>query len=160
MTKRKDPIVQIPESLCKRKRRLKSVDIEELESGQESHDVRKRAKLGRDIFDLGDNASTASLHADDSPRPMNIIIGAPGGVDCNEEVETKNKAINSSKVSAQLKSKSTSTKRKVRVQVTTVDVYLTAVLTVLSRRRCSKDSQVQVTSAKICLTAGFTNLIG
>jgi hypothetical protein len=98
MTKCKDPIVQIPKSLCKRRRRLESVDIEGLESGQESHDVRKRAKLGWDIFDLGDNASTASLHANDSLRPMNIIIGAPRGVDCNEEVETKNKAVNSSKV--------------------------------------------------------------
>jgi hypothetical protein len=98
-TKRK-VLVELPEPLWKRKRRLKSVEIEEPESEEESYDVRKRTKLGRDMLNLSDDESLELLDSEDSPPPTNFKIGPPRGVNSNKKVKTKKRAITSSKVSA------------------------------------------------------------
>jgi hypothetical protein len=112
--------VEIPEAPWRRKRRLKSGDIEKprceescdagkgtqlgqdisVQSCEESSDMRKGTQLGRDIFPLSDDeSSTALLHSDDSQPPTNVKTNPPNGVNGNKTVGTK-KAVKYSKVSA------------------------------------------------------------
>jgi hypothetical protein len=76
-TKREVPF-EIPKRPRKKKRRLKSADVEDLECGEESYDVKKRTNFGQDMLGLSDDESRALSHSDNSPPPMNSAYNTTG----------------------------------------------------------------------------------